>query len=83
VLLRELGDHGAFQTEREAGAPWLTIASEGGTNVVISWIPDDPGWVLQETSSLQSNWVVSASGSTNPVAIPTTEAAMFYRLEQP
>ena len=62
------------------GAPWLEIMTEGGTNVVVSWTPDVSGWILQESSNLQSNWVNSASGSLNPVAIPATEAAMFYRL---
>lgn len=65
-----------------AGAPWLSIVAEGGTNVVVSWTPVDLGWVLQETFNLQSNWVDSVSGSINPVSIPATEAAMFYRLRE-
>lgn len=65
-----------------AGAPWLNIVSVGGTTVVVSWTPDTPGWILQETSILPTNWVNSASGITNPVSIPTTEAAKFYRLKK-
>lgn len=70
------------QAVQTVGAPWLNIASQGGTNVLVSWSPDVPGWFLQETSNLQSNWVDSASGSTNPVVIPATEAVEFYRLRQ-
>lgn len=69
----------AVQTE---GAPWLDIVAAGGTNIVVSWSPEVPGWVLQETWSLLTNWTDSVSGSTNPVSIPATEAAMFYRLRK-
>ena len=65
-----------------ASLPWLSIVPEGGTNCIISWSPDDPGWLLQETFSLMTNWWDSASGSINPVTIPATEAAMFYRLRR-
>jgi hypothetical protein len=78
--------HGGFWVPRAVqteGAPWLSIVTEGGTNVLVSWIPADPGWVLQEALTLQTNWMDSASGSTNPVSIPATEAAMFYRLQKP
>ena len=77
--------HGGFwvpQAVQMEGAPWLYIIAEGGTNVVVSWSPDNPGWILQETFSLMTNWVDSASGTTNPITIPVTEAAMFYRLRQ-
>jgi succinate-acetate transporter protein len=77
--------HGGFWVPvavQVADAPWLEIVSEGGTNVVVSWAPDAPGWVLQETFNLHSNWVDSVSGSLNPVSIPVAEAAMFYRLHQ-
>jgi len=77
--------HGGFWVPAAVqmeGAPWLYIVAEGSTNVVVSWSPDDPGWILQETFSLMTNWVDSASGTTNPVTILTTEAAMFYRLHR-
>ncbi|VGO14377.1 hypothetical protein PDESU_02938 [Pontiella desulfatans] len=70
------------QAVQVAGAPWLTIAVDGVASVEVSWYPADPNWVLQETFNLQSNWVDSASGSTNPVSIPATEAALFYRLRE-
>jgi hypothetical protein len=40
--------------------------------------------VLQETWSLSpSNWTNSLSGATNPVVVPTLNAATFYRLNKP
>ena len=75
--------HGGFWVPvavQVEGAPWLLIAAEGGTNVLVSWIPADPGWVLQEAFSLETNWLDCASGTTNPVSFPATEASMFYRL---
>jgi len=59
----------------------MTPASSGFSE--ISWVPDLPGFVLQETSNLASNWMDSASGSTNPVVVPVTAPAMFYRLAKP
>ena len=50
---------------------------------VLSWGPEFPGHVLQETSNLSSNWVDSASGSTNPAVIPITIPTMFYRVVKP
>jgi len=50
---------------------------------VLSWEPDLPGHVLQEAPSLSTNWMDSASGSTNPVMVPATAPAMFYRLKNP
>lgn len=49
----------------------------------LSWEPELPGYVLQETSNLSSNWMDSASGSTNPIVVPTTAPTMFYRLAKP
>ena len=75
--------HGGFWVPAAVqveGAPWLEIAVTGVAEVTVSWTPDDPGWLLQETDNLMTNWWDSASGSTNPIAIPATEAAQFYRL---
>jgi hypothetical protein len=63
--------------------PRISIALDGsGADVVISWTPEDAGWILQETDNMQSNWVDSVSGSENPATNPAVEAAMFYRLKQ-
>jgi len=53
------------------------------TDFTLSWGPELPGFVLQETSNLSSNWVDSSSGSNNPVVIPATAPSMFYRVAKP
>ncbi len=66
------------------GAPVLTIAPATRGNATISWSPNTPGFVLQQTWSLSpANWTNSPSGATNPVVVPTTLPALFYRLNQP
>lgn len=69
----------AVQTE---GAPMLVITRAGPGQVTISWSSDMSGWVLQESGDLAS-WVDSASGSSNPVTFPISEARRFYRLRSP
>jgi hypothetical protein len=64
-----------------------TLALNRGTQYVsstISWSPDTPGFVLQETGALSpANWTNSPSGSANPAITPTTEPARFFRLIKP
>ncbi len=65
-------------------APTLTIAPATPGNATISWTPNTPGFVLQETLGLSpTNWVNSASGTTNPVVVPATLPTKFYRLFKP
>lgn len=67
-----------------AGAPLLNIEPAGSGQATISWDPDDPGWILQEATSLVlSNWVNSASGPTNPITVPAAVPTTFYRLHKP
>ncbi|MEN8255276.1 MAG: hypothetical protein ABFR33_07380 [Verrucomicrobiota bacterium] len=61
----------------------LSIAADSPGFASLSWGPDIPGLVLQETSNLSSNWMDSASGSTNPIVVPATAPTMFYRLAKP
>lgn len=71
----------AVQTE---GAPTLTIGPASPGFATISWTPNTPGFVLQETPNLSPpNWTNSVSGSTNPVVIQTTVPAKFFRLHKP
>ena len=65
--------------------PRLAIRNLTGSQYEISWAPaNSPGFVLQETLSLSpSNWVNSASGASNPVAVPATLPTKFYRLRKP
>ena len=63
------------------GAPLLKIAPAGPGQVTISWPPNTPGYRLQETATLApANWTGSPSGAANPVTLPSTSAAKFYRL---
>lgn len=67
-----------------SGAPFLSILPAGPGQATISWLPDDPGWILQETSDLTDpGWTNSASMSTNPVVVPATLPTRFYRLIKP
>ena len=62
-------------------APTLAIIPAAPGWATISWTPPTPGFVLQETASLSpANWVNSATGPTNPAAVPATLPARFYRL---
>jgi hypothetical protein len=66
------------------GAPTLTIAPAAPGNATISWTPNTPGFVLQQTSVLSpSNWTNSPSGATNPIVVPANQTARFYRLFKP
>ena len=62
-------------------APLLTIVPFGSGQARISWTPNTPGFVLQETLSLSpTNWANAPSGPTNPANVPATLPARFYRL---
>ncbi len=66
------------------GAPTLTIVPATPGTATISWTPNTPGFVLQETLSLSpTNWVNSPSGATNPVVVSVTQPTKFYRLFKP
>jgi M6 family metalloprotease-like protein len=70
---------------REVVTPALII-SAGAVNgtAVISWTPDEPGWILQESMTLiPSAWVNAPSGGANPVTVSTPPKARFYRLIRP
>jgi hypothetical protein len=72
------------QAVQTPGAPLLSITAAGPGLAEISWEPETPGFVLQETLSLSpTNWVNSASGTNNPTMVSVTNAARFYRLNKP
>lgn len=79
------GGFWAFPTAVQvSGAPTLTIVPAASGNVTISWTPNTPGFVLQETAALvPSDWTNSPSGPANPVTLTTTFPAKFYRLFKP
>jgi hypothetical protein len=66
------------------GYPWLMLASTGPGQATVSWSPATPGYILQESLSLSpAVWTNSPSGSTNPIVVPATLPARFYRLFKP
>lgn len=72
------------QAVQVEGAPTLKIVPGTPGNAVISWTPPSTNWVLQENLNFgTTNWVNSASGSTNPIVVPATLPKKFYRLFKP
>lgn len=75
------GGFWALYAVQTPGAPRLHIVPAGPGQATISWEPDSPKWVLQESLSLSTtNWVDSPSGSTNPIVVPAALPTTFYRL---
>ena len=71
-------------TVQTTNAPTLQIVPAAPGFATVSWTPPTPGFVLQEAFSLPpANWINSASGATNPVTVPATLPARFYRLNKP
>ena len=68
-------------SEDSSREPVLHIVLTNGNAVGISWMPDTPGFTLQEADNLASNtWFDAASGTTNPVVIPAVHTSVIYRL---
>ncbi len=66
------------------GAPTLTIVPATPGNASISWTPNTPGFVLQQTALLNApDWTNSPSGATNPIVVPVALPTRFYRLFKP
>lgn len=66
------------------GMPTLTIVPFGPGQARISWMPNTPGYVLQQSSSLSPpTWADAPSGAANPVTVPATLPVKFYRLRKP
>ena len=65
--------------------PRLTIAPSSTNSATISWVPaNSPEFFLQSANDLAaSNWLYAPSHTTNPVSIPVTNQARFYRLFSP
>ena len=69
----------AVQTE---GGPFLMITPAAPGFATISWMPNTPGFVLQETSILSpSNWTNSAPALTNGATLPALDMK-FFRLKK-
>lgn len=64
--------------------PSLMITPAGAGQVMVSWTPTTPGFVLQESWSFATpNWTNAPSGASNPITIPVAGGARFYRLSKP
>lgn len=66
------------------GSPTLTIAPAAPGNATISWSPNTLGYILQQTAILSlANWTNAPSGAANPIVVPISSPAGFYRLFKP
>jgi hypothetical protein len=66
------------------GMPTLKIEPSVPGQATLSWTPNTPGVVLQETLSLSpANWTNSPTGATNPIIVPAMITRKFYRLFKP
>ena len=75
---------GGFWAIQTPGAPALTIAPAGAGQATISWVPNQPGWILQESPSLTSPaWTNTPGPQTNPMTVPTPGSIKFFRLAKP
>lgn len=69
---------------QSSNAPTLLIISGAPGFATISWTPATPGFVLQVSDTLTPPaWTNALSAATNPVSIPATLPARFYRLNRP
>ncbi|MCL4789716.1 MAG: hypothetical protein KJ070_23540, partial [Verrucomicrobia bacterium] len=69
----------------DAAPPTLLATPAGVGQVLISWTPaTGTNWILRESGSLApANWTNAPSGATNPIVVPATLPAKFYRLFKP
>jgi hypothetical protein len=66
------------------GAPVLSIANAGPGQVTLSWTPDGPGFVLQESTTLApGSWTDVPGDLQNPVTLPTVGRKFFRLSYQP
>lgn len=67
-----------------AGAPQLAIVPAGPGQARISWAPVTAGYVLQQATTLNPpDWSNAPSGASNPVIVPASAPARYYRLQKP
>jgi len=66
-------------------SPRLAMTHGGAGQVIISWTPATPGFVLQQCTNLVTGlWINSITGSTNPVTVSATSVpGKYYRVKHP
>jgi hypothetical protein len=76
---------GPFATEASFVVPQPALSILlAGTNAVLSWQPSYPGWILQESLGLMpATWSNSPSGEANPIILPASGSAKYFRLFKP
>jgi hypothetical protein len=72
---------GAFAVQ-QVGSPTLFI-NLVGPDVRLSWDPNSPGFVLEQSLSLSSAAWSAVAGGANGVVLPATGPTKFYRLRRP
>ncbi len=87
-----IGAYGAHVSPSALGAaylyglppPAIAISPTAPGDTSISWTPELPGFVLQETEALSpANWTNSPSGAANPIIVPLAPPSKYFRLKKP
>ena len=79
------GFWGAVIPAQQTNAPTLFI-TPSGTNITVSWLPNTPGFVLQQVSALAPlpiAWTNSPAAYTNGATIPASMQTRYFRLVKP
>jgi hypothetical protein len=83
VVLPATGPGQVFRlVQYDSLQPKLKV-TPAGTNVVISWAPPWPDYVLESATTLSSpSWAAVPGGTNSPVTLPQPGRAGFFRLRK-
>ena len=73
---------GPFATESNFATVPLLSVTRNGSEAVLSWSPNLPGFILEETTNLNEEWSPSDRGSEPPITISDPGERVFFRLRQ-
>jgi hypothetical protein len=80
-VTNELTAYAPILQETAAESPRMQISQSASLGVVISWSPNSPACMLQQSGSLSpANWTNAPSGTNNPAVLPAAESTRFFRL---
>ncbi len=71
---------------QQAGAPTLFVVNLQNGSVKVTWLPNTPGFVLQEAAALNPlpvAWINAPVAYTNGATIPAAALTRFFRLIKP
>ena len=80
------GFWGGIVPVQQVGAPTLFMTNLLNGSVKIIWLPNTPGFVLQEAATLNPTpvlWTNAPVAYTNGVIIPAATPTRFFRLNKP